>query len=126
MLSLSNSRISAGAEAHVSALKPYCIPKPTLYTGVRAAGDPPGDDPASHSTWKSTEASRDYAEWVRLYDTIDDDDRRAIATAIEKMNHLPLISVVMPVYNTPGAISSSCHRLSAPTAVPELGTVHRR
>src|SRR5262249_32901160 len=47
------------------------------------------------------EHSRDYPEWVRLYDTINDDDRRAIARAIGEMNDPPLISVVMPVYETP-------------------------
>jgi lipopolysaccharide biosynthesis protein/GT2 family glycosyltransferase len=43
---------------------------------------------------------KDYANWVRLYDTINDDDREAIAMAIHEMTVRPLISVVMPVYNT--------------------------
>jgi glycosyltransferase involved in cell wall biosynthesis len=42
----------------------------------------------------------DYANWVRLYDTINDDDREAIAKALNEMADRPLISVVMPVYNT--------------------------
>jgi GT2 family glycosyltransferase len=50
-------------------------------------------DPAEHS--------QDYSEWVRLYDTIDDDARRAIAIAIGELTSRPLISIVMPVYNTP-------------------------
>jgi glycosyltransferase involved in cell wall biosynthesis len=45
--------------------------------------------------------SRDYADWIKLYDTIDDDDREAITAAIGEMTDRPLISVVMPVYNTP-------------------------
>ena len=49
----------------------------------------PADDPQS------------YANWVRLYDTIDDDDREAIAKAINEMVDRPLISVIMPVYDTP-------------------------
>jgi glycosyltransferase involved in cell wall biosynthesis/SAM-dependent methyltransferase len=53
------------------------------------------------SAANSAEHSQDYAEWIRLYDTIDDDDRRAIARAIAEMNDPPLISVVMPVYETP-------------------------
>jgi glycosyltransferase involved in cell wall biosynthesis len=36
-----------------------------------------------------------------LYDTIRDNDRRAITAAIEEMSDRPLISVVMPVFNTP-------------------------
>jgi lipopolysaccharide biosynthesis protein/GT2 family glycosyltransferase/tetratricopeptide (TPR) repeat protein len=43
---------------------------------------------------------QDYANWVRLYDTINDDDREAIASALNEMADRPLISVVMPVYNT--------------------------
>ncbi|GHS88648.1 hypothetical protein AGMMS49957_10530 [Synergistales bacterium] len=45
-----------------------------------------------------------YAEWIALYDTIDDEKRRAIGEAIKKMevnSQPPLISVVMPVYNPP-------------------------
>jgi glycosyltransferase involved in cell wall biosynthesis len=38
---------------------------------------------------------------VKLYDTIDNNDRQAIAGDIEKMTDRPLISVVMPVFNTP-------------------------
>jgi lipopolysaccharide biosynthesis protein/GT2 family glycosyltransferase len=47
------------------------------------------------------EGNRDYSDWVRLYDTIDNDDRAAITAAIGQMRDRPLISVVMPVYNTP-------------------------
>ncbi len=45
--------------------------------------------------------TQDYADWIKLYDTIDDDDREAIAAAIGKMIDPPLISVVVPVYETP-------------------------
>jgi GT2 family glycosyltransferase len=43
----------------------------------------------------------DYSEWIKRYDTIDDDDRRAIAAAVARMTDPPLISVLMPVYETP-------------------------
>jgi O-antigen biosynthesis protein len=51
-----------------------------------------------------------------LYETIDDDDRAAIIAAIGEMADRPLISVVMPVYNTPerylrAAIESVRHQL---------------
>jgi hypothetical protein len=36
-----------------------------------------------------------------LYDTIHENDRRVIAAAIDEMTDRPLISVVMPVFNTP-------------------------
>ena len=47
--------------------------------------------------------SRDYPAWVARYDTIGEDDRRAIARAVAGLTDPPLISVVMPVYQTPEA-----------------------
>ena len=41
----------------------------------------------------------DYTEWVRRYDTMTDEKRADIQKNIEKMERLPLISVVMPTYN---------------------------
>jgi O-antigen biosynthesis protein len=46
-------------------------------------------------------ASRVYQAWVKRYDSLTDDDRRAISTRLERLPYQPLISVVMPVYNTP-------------------------
>jgi GT2 family glycosyltransferase len=43
----------------------------------------------------------DYSEWIKRYDTIDGDDRRAIAAAVARMTDPPLISLLMPVYETP-------------------------
>jgi hypothetical protein len=45
--------------------------------------------------------SRDYPAWVARYDTLEEDDRRTIARAIAGLSDPPLISVVMPVYETP-------------------------
>jgi GT2 family glycosyltransferase len=42
----------------------------------------------------------DYQNWVSCYDTINDDDRAAILRHIELLRDRPLISIVMPVYNT--------------------------
>jgi GT2 family glycosyltransferase len=50
---------------------------------------------------KRAPAAADYAEWIARYDTIDDDDRRAIAAVVGRMTDPPLISVLMPVYETP-------------------------
>lgn len=41
-----------------------------------------------------------YPKWIALYDTLTDDDRQAIVARIEQLKYKPLISVVMPVYNT--------------------------
>lgn len=40
-----------------------------------------------------------YAEWVDLYETLGPADRLALRTQIEKLSELPLISILLPVYN---------------------------
>jgi GT2 family glycosyltransferase len=47
--------------------------------------------------------SRSYRAWIARYDTIGEDDRRVIARAVASLCDPPLISVVMPVYETPEA-----------------------
>src|SRR4051812_14692723 len=54
---------------------------------------------------------RRYAEWVRRYDTLSPADRDKIRAHVSRLNSTPLISVIMPVYETPewalrGAIES--------------------
>jgi GT2 family glycosyltransferase len=41
----------------------------------------------------------DYREWIRRYDTIDDEMRNRIRAHIADMKHSTLISVIMPTYN---------------------------
>ncbi len=99
-VSLEFSRLG-WSEAQIAALKAMLHPE--IYSLGGGSG---GEVPAATARevvrpGNQSEGSRDYAEWVRRYDTIDDDDRRAIAAAIENMTDRPLISVVMPVYNTP-------------------------
>ncbi|MBP2294389.1 glycosyltransferase [Azospirillum rugosum] len=45
----------------------------------------------------------DYETWVRLYDTLDPEELAAIRADAARLARRPLISVVMPVYNTPEA-----------------------
>ena len=40
-----------------------------------------------------------YSAWVRLFDTLDDKARRALQNQVAQFKQMPLISVVMPVYN---------------------------
>ena len=59
---------------------------------------------------------RDYATWIKLYDQLTDNDRRAIAKAIDRLVDPPVISVLMPVYETPerylrAAIELVCRQL---------------
>jgi glycosyltransferase involved in cell wall biosynthesis len=46
------------------------------------------------------EELKTYQRWVALYATLTTEDRQTIRSRIEKLNYRPLISVVMPVYNT--------------------------
>ena len=46
-------------------------------------------------------SSRNYQKWIRMYDTLTEEDRRAIRAHIEYLAYKPLISVIMPTYNTP-------------------------
>lgn len=42
-----------------------------------------------------------YDRWCRLHDTLTDADKARLATAVDQLAHRPLISVLMPVWNTP-------------------------
>ena len=44
---------------------------------------------------------KDYADWIRSYDTLTTSDRRAIRERISKLAYRPLISIAVPLYNTP-------------------------
>jgi O-antigen biosynthesis protein len=43
----------------------------------------------------------EYMEWIKRYDTLTDADRAAIGQDIERLPFKPLISLIMPTYNTP-------------------------
>lgn len=43
---------------------------------------------------------KDYAAWINDYDCLSDDDRLVFCREIERFESSPLISVLMPVYNT--------------------------
>ncbi|RYZ13323.1 MAG: glycosyltransferase family 2 protein [Comamonadaceae bacterium] len=64
--------------------------------------NPPVHGPAPEAPPPEVEAQldvNDYAEWVRRYDTLDDEQRERMRRHIERMAHRPVISVVMPTYN---------------------------
>lgn len=46
-------------------------------------------------------ASNDYAAWVRRYDTFSAADIRRMRESVASMPRRPLVSIVMPVYQTP-------------------------
>ena len=45
----------------------------------------------------------DYGAWIGRYDTLRSNDRRAISKRIRSFAYKPVISVIMPVFNTPEA-----------------------
>ena len=42
-----------------------------------------------------------YGDWVDLYDTVDDETRRALVAQVAEMPEQPLISIIFPVYTSP-------------------------
>lgn len=45
-----------------------------------------------------------YADWVERFDRFGEDQRAALASRLAGFPELPLISIVLPVYNTPGSL----------------------
>jgi GT2 family glycosyltransferase len=42
-----------------------------------------------------------YEEWIALYDTLDDDTRRAVLAQVAELPEQPLVSIIFPVFNSP-------------------------
>lgn len=51
--------------------------------------------------WKYFVLDSNYNKWVRRYDTLGEPDRKDIRRHITTFSHRPLISVLLPTYNTP-------------------------
>jgi GT2 family glycosyltransferase len=86
------------AKAGYWALTPHKMPARLRFLRERQrAGNVSAASPAAHPNNTAAE----YANWIKQYDTITDDDRGAIKEAIGRLVDPPLISVVMPVYETP-------------------------
>ena len=61
-----------------------------------ASGTPTPTDPST-----AFPEDRRYPEWVALYDTVDDDARDAVRRRLAALSATPLVSVILPVFNTP-------------------------
>ena len=68
----------------------------------------------------------DYEQWVLSYDTLGDSDRVLIRRHVEQLSYRPLISFVMPTFNTPEVWLRRGDRLRPQPALPALGALHRR
>ncbi|HXV79371.1 MAG TPA: glycosyltransferase family 2 protein [Candidatus Binatia bacterium] len=53
--------------------------------------------------YKRFQRAEEYWRWSKAFDTLTDRDRVAIKQHIGRLHYTPLISVIMPVYNTPEA-----------------------
>jgi glycosyltransferase involved in cell wall biosynthesis len=67
---------------------------------IRAVGAPDPEPTPDPQPEESAAPSRDYGTWVEQYDTLTEEDKAAIRAHIATLTEQPLISVVMPVYNT--------------------------
>jgi hypothetical protein len=106
-------RLLRAAKAGYWALTPHKIPARIKLLRERQRAEAiAGADGVSHPY----DGTADYAIWIRQYDTLTEDDRRAIGEAIGRLVDPPLISVVMPVYGT-GTVPACRHRLGADTAL---------
>jgi glycosyltransferase involved in cell wall biosynthesis len=69
------------------------IKRRVIFSAAPGASTPVVSDEKNNRT--------DYTEWVRRYDTLSELDIKAIENRIKQLDRLPLISIVMPVYNPP-------------------------
>jgi glycosyltransferase involved in cell wall biosynthesis len=63
---------------------------------IEESGGEVGGDASSQTEF----SPNDYAGWVRRYDTLSDTDCADINKAVARMTSKPLLSVLMPTYNT--------------------------
>jgi GT2 family glycosyltransferase len=67
---------------------------------ITAVGASPPEESEAKTEVPPEPPNRDYQGWIQSFDTITEDDSTAIRRHIAELRELPLISVVMPVYNT--------------------------
>jgi GT2 family glycosyltransferase len=68
---------------------------------LRSAPPAPMVVPAPIAAPPAVEDDTDYDLWVRLFDTMDDERRSTIRGRLEKLDVLPTVSVLLPVYDPP-------------------------
>ena len=57
---------------------------------------------------RKTYEGTDYSDWIKTNDTLDDSLRAQIRADIDAMEERPLISIILPVYNTPERWLRAC------------------
>ena len=69
--------------------------------GLPVAPEEPAADPSASTAEEVDWTDIRYGDWVDLYDTVDDETRRALVAQVAEMPEQPLISIIFPVYNAP-------------------------
>ena len=77
---------------------------PYAKRAIRILGDGGPSGLAAALRRRSERSSDRYADWIGKFDFDESRDRGLLEEAIEALPEKPLISVVMPVYNTPAAL----------------------
>jgi glycosyltransferase involved in cell wall biosynthesis len=80
-------------------LNPRQIPR--LATKALAILQKEGVSGLKWRLYKKFQLAEEYWRWCKAFDTLTERDRSAIKSHIERLHYTPLISVIMPVYNTP-------------------------
>ena len=74
----------------------------SVYGRLRNMAAAPGPSPRPRTVAAPDPAEvGSYDKWVALYDTLDDDARDGIRRRLSALSDPPLVSVILPVYNTP-------------------------
>lgn len=60
------------------------------------------------STFHSQQSSVDYTQWIERVEQSDQPTRNEALSAIENLSYKPLISIIVPVYNTPEVYLRAC------------------
>jgi GT2 family glycosyltransferase/tetratricopeptide (TPR) repeat protein len=63
---------------------------------------------ALKNLYRSTHEGTDYSEWIKTHDTLGGSLRAQIRADIDAMEERPLISIILPVYNTPERWLRAC------------------
>ncbi len=68
----------------------------------------PGPTGELKNLYRNTHEGTEYSEWIKTHDTLDDSSRARIRADIDAMAERPLISIILPVYNTPERWLRAC------------------
>jgi GT2 family glycosyltransferase len=87
---------------HATKLLRYSRSLRRLYGWLRAGSRRHRDDsPRESSDATGDDSSGTYLDWIARYDRFDVSEREALLERLQVLSETPLISILLPVYNTP-------------------------